>query len=37
MRFDEKIQLAVAINVLGVRAMLELAKEMKNLKVREDE
>uniref|UniRef100_A0A8D8QHM0 Fatty acyl-CoA reductase n=1 Tax=Cacopsylla melanoneura TaxID=428564 RepID=A0A8D8QHM0_9HEMI len=31
-RFDEKIQLAVAINVLGVRAMLQLAKEMQNLK-----
>ncbi|XP_026678808.1 fatty acyl-CoA reductase wat-like, partial [Diaphorina citri] len=31
-RFDEKIQLAVAINVLGVRAMLELAREIRQLK-----
>ncbi|KAI5721993.1 hypothetical protein M8J76_002099 [Diaphorina citri] len=31
-RFDEQIRTAVQINILGVRSMLELAKEMKHLK-----
>ncbi|XP_026684749.1 uncharacterized protein LOC113470475 [Diaphorina citri] len=34
-RFDEQIRTAVQINILGVRSMLELAKEMKHLKVNE--
>jgi len=32
-RFDEKINVALAINVLGTREMLKLAKKIKNLKV----
>ena len=32
-RFDEKIRQAVNINVRGLKLMLQLAKEMKNLKV----
>lgn len=32
-RFDEKIRLAVSINVLGTREMLKLAREIKHLKV----
>ncbi|XP_026685712.1 putative fatty acyl-CoA reductase CG5065 isoform X2 [Diaphorina citri] len=31
-RFDENIKVAIAINIFGVQAMLELAKEMKHLK-----
>uniref|UniRef100_A0A8D9DWS6 Fatty acyl-CoA reductase n=1 Tax=Cacopsylla melanoneura TaxID=428564 RepID=A0A8D9DWS6_9HEMI len=31
-RFDEKFRIAAQINILGVRAMLEMAKEMKHLK-----
>lgn len=34
-RFDEDLKLAFTINVNGTRDVLELAKEMKNLKVRE--
>lgn len=33
-RFDEFVRTAVHINILGVRAMLELAREMRLLKVR---
>lgn len=32
-RFDEKIKLAVTINLTGTREMLNLCKEMKHLKV----
>lgn len=32
-RFDEHIKMAVKINVLGVRDIIKLAKEMKQLKV----
>lgn len=32
-RFNEELKLAVAINILGTKAMIELAKEMKELKV----
>jgi hypothetical protein len=32
-RFDEKLRLAVGINVMGTHDVLELAKEMKKLKV----
>lgn len=32
-RFDEKLRQAVNINVRGLQLMLQLAKEMKNLKV----
>lgn len=32
-RFDEKINVAVGINVLGTREMIKLAKKIKNLKV----
>jgi fatty acyl-CoA reductase len=31
--FDEKLRLAVTINVLGTQNVLELAKDMKKLKV----
>ncbi|XP_026688977.1 fatty acyl-CoA reductase wat-like, partial [Diaphorina citri] len=31
-RFDEHIKMAVKINVCGVQAMLQLAREMKDLK-----
>lgn len=33
-RFDEKLRQAVNINVRGLQLMLQLAKEMKNLKVK---
>jgi hypothetical protein len=33
-RFDEKLRLAVGINVAGTRSVIELAQEMKKLKVR---
>lgn len=32
-RFDEKLKLAVGINVIGAREVLKLAKTAKNLKV----
>lgn len=32
--FDEKIKLAVAINIQGLNEMIELCKNMKNLKVK---
>lgn len=32
-RFDEKLKLALSINVCGTKEMLALAKEMENLKV----
>lgn len=32
-RFDEKLNIAVGINVLGTREILKLAKTVKNLKV----
>jgi len=32
-RFDEKLKLALAINVSGTKEMLALSKEMENLKV----
>lgn len=32
-RFDEKLRSAVATNVVGTRSVLELAREMKKLKV----
>lgn len=32
-RFDEKLRIAVGINVLGTREILKLAKSVKNLKV----
>jgi fatty acyl-CoA reductase len=33
-RFDEKLRLAIGINVLGTHYVLELAKQMTRLKVR---
>lgn len=33
-RFDEKLPLAVSINVKGTQEMLDLAREMPNLQVR---
>lgn len=35
-RFDEKLSLAMSINVEGVKSTLELCKRMKNLKVSTD-
>jgi fatty acyl-CoA reductase len=32
-RFDEKLRTAVAINILGTKDMLDLAREMPHLKV----
>ncbi len=32
-RFDEKLKLAIGINVIGTREMMKLAKTVKNLKV----
>lgn len=32
-KFDEKLRIAVGINVLGTREVLKLAKSVKNLKV----
>lgn len=32
-RFDEKLRIAVGINVLGTKEILKLAKSVKNLKV----
>ena len=32
-RFDEKINIALSINVLGTKEMMKLAKRIKNLKV----
>lgn len=32
-RFDEKLKLALAVNVCGTKEILTLAKEIENLKV----
>lgn len=33
-RFDEKLKLALSINVIGTREMITLSREMRDLKVR---
>ncbi|RYA67897.1 hypothetical protein DD595_25900, partial [Enterobacter cloacae complex sp. 4DZ3-17B2] len=35
-RFDEKLKIAVAINIAGTKELLELCRQMNSLKVRNE-